>query len=133
MTTQTEHLVLNIVLNWRTDTRHTDELVAAADLLAAERSHHYTELELTFGQLVAGDSIQSINGRWYEVDRMVVERDQTGVKVWLKGVAKPLEKYTGQSVLVRRSEMGKAADVLASVLWSGPATGTARVRVDGAA
>lgn len=134
MTTPTERLVLEAALRWREDyvsTAHreelaTAELFGAVGLLAAERAAGHTEQELTFGQLVADDLIQSANGRWYTVDRMVATPGQSDVKVWLQGVPKPLEKFSGQTVQVRRSGMGKAVDVFASVIWSGTAGGSVR-------
>lgn len=122
MTTPAERVVLEAVLRWRDDTADRTvlrDLLAASDALADERATPHTEHQLTYGELVAGDQIKSTHGRWFEVDRIAVDQDQTGVHVWLVGVAKPFDKFRGQSVTVRRSETGRAVDMFASVLWSG--------------
>ena len=95
------------------------DLIEAVDVLDLERSVAATEQPTTYGLLVAGDYIQATSGRWYEVTGTTLGQDQTTVRVWLKGLGKPVEKFTGQAVTVRRSEMGAAVDVLASVVWSG--------------
>jgi hypothetical protein len=121
--TPAERVVLEVAVRWRRDLASPaseDDLAAAVDVLNAERATPHTEHQLTYGELVAGDQIQSTHGRWFEVDRIAVDQDQTGVHVWLVGVAKPFDKFRGQSVTVRRSALGEAVDMFASVLWSGP-------------
>jgi hypothetical protein len=126
MSTPASRAVLEAALRWREDISNADaqrNLLAAVDHLAAERGEQRSEYRMTYGELVSTDMIQSMNGRWYEVDRLAADPDQTSVKVWLKGIAKPLEKFRGQEVMVRRSATGQAADMLAAVLWSGPTPG----------
>ena len=126
MTTPTERIVLEAAMRWREDTADRNSqkaLLAATDALAAERAASTTERHRCYSELVAGDLIQSTNGKWYEVDRTVTADDDTSIKVWLKGVAKPIEKLRGMDVLVRRSDMGAAVDMFANVLWSGPTPG----------
>jgi len=76
------------------------------------------EQELTWGQAVATDEVLSANGRWYEV--LDIRAKGAQVHVRFRGLPKPFDKPAADPVRVRRSEMGQAVDMLATVLWSGP-------------
>jgi hypothetical protein len=54
----------------------------------------------------------------------VVARPGGKVRVNAVSIAKPIETPGSGSVQVRRGETGRVADVIASVVWSGPATQT---------
>lgn len=98
------------------------DLIHAIEMLRAERiTAPVNEMVITYGQLVAGDEIRSESGRWFGV-RTVVSNDKTGViRVWLNGMKSRLERPHDRTVLVKRSEMGAAVDMFASVMWSGQA------------
>lgn len=105
----------NIVTNERT----AMDLSAALDALdAAEATAEPAEQEITWGELVAGDEMYSTKAaRWFTVSS--VSRSGATMNVRLVGVAKPFSQPAATAVKVRRSDMGKALDVFAAVLWSG--------------
>jgi hypothetical protein len=100
-----------------------DKLEEAVLLLEAERADPATpkEQDITWGQVVVDDEIYSAKtGKWYKVTTTLAMIEKAGhVKVWATGLPKAIEPKAANPVRVRRGEMGKAVDVLASVLWSG--------------
>lgn len=98
------------------------DLVAALVALDAEERpagpSGPREQELTWGQVVAQDEVLSANGKWYEV--LDIRPQGNLVHVRFKGLGKPFDKPATDPCRVRRSEMGQAADMFATVLWSGP-------------
>lgn len=120
--TPTERAVVEAALRWH----HADkpdrqnaltDLAGALVYLETEREGATTDQEKTFGDVSVDDQIKSTSGKWYKVTRTA--RDGSSVRVWLEGVPKPLEKFTGQAVTLRRGESGAAVDTF-TVLWSGP-------------
>lgn len=72
---------------------------------------------LTYGQIVTTDEIYSeALGKWFEV--LETNTDGAMVTFRLRGVGKLFRKPAGESVKVRRSEMGRAVDEF-QILWSG--------------
>lgn len=127
--TPAERVVVEAALRWHAE-RHVPgsitggELYKAVNALLAERADPATpkERELTWGQAVVGDEILSDRTRrWYEVTNVVGPGVLDGgrVKLWLKGLPKPVQPKAADPVKLRRGEMGKVVDVFASVLWSG--------------
>jgi hypothetical protein len=95
-----------------------NDLAAAVDALdTEEHANGPREQELTWGQLVAEDEIQSKDGRWYVVQSATAHPNGLTV-VKLEGIKAFAPKPTGGAVRVRRSEMGQAVDVIATMLWS---------------
>lgn len=77
-----------------------------------------TELEITWGQLVADDEMWSAKARrWFTVLETKAVGSDTQVRLVGGSVFKQPSKTPVQ---VRRSEMGKAVDMFATVIWSGP-------------
>lgn len=106
-------------------------LEAAVDALLAERAGPGTkEFELTWGQVVVTDEIyNSKMDRWYEVTRTVRAGPKL-IKLNIKGIPKPIERDAYAPVLVRRSTMGEAVDMFASVMWSAQSMPTPPAMVD---
>jgi hypothetical protein len=126
--TPAERVVVEAALRWHADMAdelNAAELYGAVDALLAERADPATptEQDITWGQVVVGDEIYSDKTRrWYEVTNTVILGSDTGrVKIHVKGLPEPIEPKLIAPVTVRRSEMGKAVDMFASVLWSGQA------------
>lgn len=95
------------------------EAVVALKALEAAGGPVVTEVTRPWRDVVVGDEIYSARTRkWYEVTATVM-LDDGRVKVWAKGLPKPIRPMAVADVLVRRGEMGLAVDVFASVLWSG--------------
>jgi hypothetical protein len=107
------------------------QLLLAVDALLTERAGPQPEtVEITWGQVVTGDLVyRALNGaplvpdapggKWFEVlqtGRHAPDR----VRINVRGIARPIQPLAGAAVTVKRSAMGQAVDVLASVLWSGP-------------
>jgi hypothetical protein len=87
---------------------------------ASERPTEGTQkqIPLTWGQLVTTDVMLSERtGKWFEVLECKTSKGQTSIL--LRGGAR-FTKPADTPVIVRRSEMGEAVDMFASVLWSGP-------------
>jgi hypothetical protein len=106
-------------------------LCDAVEALLAERAGPQPEtVEITWEQVVTGDLVyRALNGaplapdapggKWFEVlqtGRKAPDR----VRINVRGIARPIQPLAGAVVIVKRSAMGQAVDVLASVLWSGP-------------
>lgn len=97
--------------------REQRALAEALDALDAQATPG--EVPITWGQVVAGDQLQhAVTKAWHEVLENTLRNGQAAVR--LRAVAKPISRPAGTEVTVRRSEMGAAVDMFASVIWSGP-------------
>lgn len=77
------------------------------------------EINTTWGLVVESDEIYSAKtGRWYPVRGSVAMPDGTHVKIFAKGLPRPIIKPVGDPVRVRRGPTGKAVDMFA-VIFSG--------------
>jgi len=75
--------------------------------------------ERTWGDVITNDEIYSAKtGRWYKV--VSTNRQGDRVAIMAKGLPKIIKPLAADPVRIRRGDMGRAADVLISVLTSGP-------------
>jgi hypothetical protein len=106
-------------------TRDDTTLLAAVHALQVRRKTGGTtrqEAEREWGELVAGDQIYAGKvDRWYPVVDVVLDDKTRHVKVHAKGLKAAIVKPIDDKVLVRRSELGDAADLFV-MLWSGPSS-----------
>jgi hypothetical protein len=94
----------------------------AVNALWAERADPATSVEqtITWDQVVVGDEIYSAKTRkWYPVTATLGTQSDGRVKIWATGLPKFIRPAGVTDVQVRRSAMGRAVDMFASVLWSG--------------
>jgi hypothetical protein len=101
----------------------------AAAVRALDAAEHPTadgpaETSLTWGQLVADDELWSAKaGKWFtvlEAKHVPTPGNDVGeTQVRLKGGAS-FRNPSNVTARVRRSAMGEAVDLFATVIWSGP-------------
>lgn len=124
--TPAERAVIDLALEYHAD--HPDHLSgtrlgSALNALERERAAGEPRVsERTWAEVVEGDEIYSARtGRWYEV---IESRRQTEERmaIMAKGLPKILKPKAADPVRLKRGASGDAADVLVSVLISGPAT-----------
>lgn len=102
-----------------------DDALAALDATEHPTADGPAETSLTWGQLVADDELWSVKaGKWFtvlEAKNVPTPGNDVGeTHVRLKGVGKPFVQPSNVTARVRRSAMGEAVDLFASVIWSGP-------------
>ena len=89
-----------------------------AKLYTAGHSVSKVEQDRTWGEVVAGDDIQSPKTMgWFEVNSTTRSHDGQ-IKVWIKGAPKPIIRNPREAVRLRRGVEGDAVDIL-EVLFSG--------------
>jgi len=108
----------NIIQNDRT-AMNLAEAVDALDATEHPADGGPREIPITWGQLVAGDELWSARaGKWFEVLETKAVGGETEAR--LTGVGKPFRQPSDTPAKVRRSPMGEAVDLFATVIWSGP-------------
>lgn len=127
--TPAEHAVVTAALAWhaareaQTMPRAT-ELREAVQALQAERAAAAAggpapEEDLTYGDALIGDEIYSEKTKkWYPVLQVIHGYKPGLSRLFIKGLAKPVETSSTKPLKIRRGQMAKDVEHFA-VLWSG--------------
>jgi hypothetical protein len=135
--TPAERVVVEAAVRWAADHDHeaaNGQLLLAVDALLIERNGPALEVqEITWSQVVEGDQLYRAangsaapvgapGGRWMEVTRSGPLVQTGRMRINVKGIPQPIQPHADRTVVVKRGATGQAADVLCSLVWSGPST-----------